>query len=103
MTGYFHFSLTQVLMRAFAHCILTYIAAVVMWCLVEKPFATLTDAMMPKKKQQRVELEKPQQQNNRRLPQSASNQLTKEALLADASQSEPDAEPPRQQSDILDP
>jgi len=49
MAGYYYYSMSEVLLRAFGHCTLAYAASVVMWCLVERPFATLVDAAMPKR------------------------------------------------------
>jgi hypothetical protein len=69
MSGYFHYSLSEVLLHAFGFFALTYMASVVMWCLIEKPFAALTDALVPKKK--------PQQS----VPSSGLDQKNKEALL----------------------
>lgn len=48
MTSYYHFSMSEVLLHALGNCTLAYAAAAVMWCLVERPVATLTEAAMPK-------------------------------------------------------
>lgn len=52
MVSYFHFSLSEVLLHAVCHSALAYVAAAVMWCLVERPFATLVEAAVPKSKAQ---------------------------------------------------
>jgi peptidoglycan/LPS O-acetylase OafA/YrhL len=48
MVSYYHYSMSEVLLHAGCHCALSYAAAVVMWCIVEKPFATLVESAVPK-------------------------------------------------------
>jgi len=62
---YFYYSMTDVLVRAIGYCILSYSASVLLWCLVERPFATLTDAAMPKRQ--------PAQKQDQMLLQGASS------------------------------
>lgn len=51
MTSYFHFSTSEILMHAFALVCMSYAGAIVMWCLVEKPFGTLVDATLRKRRE----------------------------------------------------
>merc|ERR1711939_338242 len=85
MTGYFHYSLSEDVLHAFSHFALTYAASVVMWCLVERPCATLTDAMMPKKQQQTP------QARDTCAPKAAAEEQRKQALLTSECQNERDA------------
>jgi len=62
---YFYFSMTDVLVRAIGYCVLSYSSSVLLWCLVERPFATLTDAAMPKRQ--------PAQKQDQMLLQGASS------------------------------
>jgi peptidoglycan/LPS O-acetylase OafA/YrhL len=48
MVSYFTYSVSEVTLHAFCHAALSYAAAMCLWCLVEKPFATLVEAAMPK-------------------------------------------------------
>lgn len=48
--GYFTFSIGETIQRAIIFAILAYAAAIVCWCLVEKPCATMTGWLIPKKK-----------------------------------------------------
>merc|ERR1712217_658364 len=48
-TDYYTFSPLDALGRAVWYFVLAYSAAVVTWCLVEKPFATLTGWLVPKR------------------------------------------------------
>lgn len=47
---YYTFSYADSLSRASVNLILAYTAATVLWCLVEKPFATMTSWLVPSKK-----------------------------------------------------
>jgi peptidoglycan/LPS O-acetylase OafA/YrhL len=76
MTGFFHYSLSEVLLHAFGFFALTYAASVAMWCLIEKPFAAFTDALVPKKKQGQQAQGKEQI-----LPSSKLEQKPQEAFL----------------------
>ena len=52
IVSYLNFSMSEVLMHAFAHCSLAYGAAAVRWCLVKRPFQTLTEAAVPESRPQ---------------------------------------------------
>merc|ERR1712134_185241 len=47
---FYTFSYADSLSRASVNLILAYSAATVLWCLVEKPFATMTSWLVPSKK-----------------------------------------------------
>merc|ERR1712151_864122 len=53
MTTYFHYSLSEVLLHALGHCAISFGAAIVMWCLVEKPCASLVAAAISKVREDR--------------------------------------------------
>merc|ERR1712083_635513 len=61
MVSYFNYSTNEVVLHAFGHSTLSYAAAIAMWCLVEKPFATLSEAMMPKTKSKPPQLQQTQE------------------------------------------
>lgn len=50
LDGYLSYSAGESLQRAILFAILAYSAAIAAWCLVEKPMATLTGLLVPKKK-----------------------------------------------------
>merc|ERR1712039_80033 len=48
MTSYFHYSLAEVYLHAWGHGCLAYGAAIILYCIVEKPCSVLVDAVVPK-------------------------------------------------------
>merc|ERR1719450_509742 len=50
--GYFYYSALSAIQRAILFAILAYTSAIATWCLVEKPMATMTGWLVPKKKPQ---------------------------------------------------
>lgn len=49
-TNYYTYSVADVLFRTGANAVLAYTGAAVVWCLVEKPMASLTGLLLPKSK-----------------------------------------------------
>mmetsp|Transcript_49672 Transcript_49672/g.160619 ORF Transcript_49672/g.160619 Transcript_49672/m.160619 type:complete len:177 (-) Transcript_49672:303-833(-) len=61
MTDYYTYSALDALQRATWYFVLAYGTSLVTWCLVEKPFATITGWLVPKKGGARTPSAKPQE------------------------------------------